>query len=385
MKSFKKIAAILLVMMTLSTFVFISAAAEFQPSPIQTPLPALTKAVPSISITASSVEVTVGKTISMTAETEDGATPKITWSSSDSSVAAVDENGTVKGKKAGKVTITASAEIGGKTVSDSMPIYVVTGNNVIKDLLKEKQVLGYKYSYRDDYYYTNDKKCWQSNFGFGPLYDIVAPYVLLEYDYVRIFFTYEDKDWMIQFWKGQYGLLFFGSEQGVYTKPHSDKKDGLFTFYQCADEKDWLDMEMTLFHDEKGNGNYVRQFSRDYGKYWWCTGFKPGHLRIEEPAKELRTVGTITLKDEEMTKLFVEGLKKCGFKQAKNTDSIGLDEFYADGNSVHFTWQNISHAETTMPIKIAGGMLIGANVIAAIVGLFAIIAMLLGAGIIFIL
>ena len=49
-----------------------------------------------------------------------------------------------------------------------------------------------------------DKKAWQYNFGFGKIYDFVSPYLLLEYDYVRVFFEYEGKDWMIQMWKGNY-------------------------------------------------------------------------------------------------------------------------------------------------------------------------------------
>ena len=182
---------------------------------------------------------------------------------------------------------------------------------------------------------------------------------------------------MIQLWKGQYGLLFYGAEQGVYNKPHSDKENSIFTLYKCADRSDWLDMDMTLYHDATGDGNYERVLSRDYGKYWWCTGFKQGHLRQQEPASELRTAGTITLKDAEMTRLFTEGLKELGFTEATDQNDIGLDAFYADGNSVRFVWQNINDAETTMPIKYASYMALGGlgAVLAFFIGIFAFMAM----------
>ena len=185
---------------------------------------------------------------------------------------------------------------------------------------------------------------------------------------MRVYFTYAGKDWMIQLWKGQYGMVFYGAETGVYTKNHTEREPGVFTVYQCAKEGDWLDMDMTMYHDTTGFGTYHREFTRDYGRYWWCTGFKRGHLRVEEPARELRTTGTITLKDEEMTRLFTEGLLKCGFQLVAPDAALSPDTFSVDGTNVRYMWQNISHAETTMPIKAVAV----ANVIAPILGPFAL-------------
>ena len=331
---------------------------------------------PQVSITADNVEVELNKTIGLHAEVQGFEnTPTLIWKSDDPSVAAVDENGTVKGKIIGRTAISVTASDGQTEAHDSMVIHVTKDRNAIQHLIEHKQVLGYKYSFRDDYYYTNDKNCWQSNYGFAKFYDLVAPYMLLEYDYVRVYFTYAGKDWMIQLWKGQYGLLFYGAEQGVYTRSHSDEAPNIFTMYNCAGKSDWLDMEMTLYHDRSGNGSYVRELSRDYGKYWWCTGFKEGHLRRQEPATELRTAGTITLKDAEMTRLFTEGLKELGFQEAASKDNIGLDAFYTDGNSVRFVWQNINDAETTMPIKYAAALGGIGTVLAFFVGIFAFMAM----------
>lgn len=303
-----------------------------------------------ISVSAPSMSIVKGQKITMQAEVTGVSVSDLKWSSSDPRVATIDENGVVTGKNVGRTLITASCEQNGTVVHGDFMLYVVTQKNAIKDLLESRQILSYKYSYKDDYYYTDNHANWQKNFGFEKLYDLVAPYVGMEYDYVRVFFPYDGKDWMIQLWKGQYGPVFYGCEVGVYNKEHSDKADTVLTNYACAKEDDWLDMEMSLYHD-KGNGEYQREFTADYDSYWWCTGFKPGHLRQQEPATELRQVSRITFKDAEMTRLFVEGFEKCGFKQVASKEQVGLDEFAVEGNDVYYTWQNISDAENTMPIK----------------------------------
>ncbi len=304
-----------------------------------------------------SLTVAVRRTVQMTASvTNVEIQPEITWTSLNEKVATVDRNGLVRGVGEGKAVIIASAEVDGETLTGEFSINVVTGGNLFKDLLVKQQILSYQYSYHDDYYYTNDKDAWQYNFGFGKIYDLAAPYILLEYDYIRVFFTYEDKDWMLQMWKGQYGMIFYGGEIGIYNRPHSEKGVNDWTMYNCPAEEDWLDMEMTLYHCEK-NGTWKREFTREYGKYWWCTGFKNGHLRKEEPANELRMVGRITFKDEEMQKIVSDGFKECGLKEVESKDSIGLDQYYAEGKDVYFTWQNISEAESTMAIKVSVGII----------------------------
>lgn len=295
------------------------------------------------------------KKIQMTATvTNVDVQPQITWSSSDEGIATVDENGVVKGISVGEAIIFATAEVDGKVLQGEFSINVVSSSNLIRNLLEDRQVLSYQYSYIDDYYYTNDKEAWQYNFGFGKIYDFVSPYILLEYDYIRIFFTYEDKDWMLQMWKGQYGLIFYGGEIGIYNKEHSEDGINEWTMFNCPAEEDWLNMEMTLWHEQL-DGTWKREFSREYDKYWWCTGFKNGHVRQEEPADELRLTGRITFKDAEMTKLVADGFAECGLVKASSKGNIATDGYYVDGNDIYFSWQNISEAESTMAIKVSLG------------------------------
>ena len=328
---------------------------------------------PSVSITASSIEVPLLQSVQLSADVQNvSGNPSFQWKSSDPLKAMVDKNGKVTGIAVGKVTVTVTASVDGLTLTDAIDLYVVRRSNGIRDFLKSRQVLSYKYSYQDDYYYTNDKASWQKAFGFSKFYDLVAPYALLETDYLRVKFPYGGKDYMIQFWKGQYGLLFYGSEIGIYTKRHSDRADNTFTLYQCASKDDFMNMEMTLYHDTTGFGTYTRQFTRPYDSYWWCTGFKAGHLRVEEPARELRVESRITLKNEEMAGLFCNALEQCGLTKATG-DSIGVDQYTQNGADVRLVWQNLSHAETTMPVKVMAG----ANVLAFFMGPLAFMSTLL--------
>lgn len=335
-------------------------------------------------LTSESLTVVTGKTVQMTAKVTNVETqPEIIWSSSDKSVATVD-GGVVKGISVGKAVITAEAVVDGEKIKGDFSINVVTSSNFLKDLLEQQQILSYQYSYVDDYYYTNDKEAWQYNFGFGKIYDFVAPYLLLEYDYVRVFFAYEDKDWMLQMWKGQYGMIFYGGEIGIYNKEHTGDEVKEWTMFSCPGEDDWLNMEMTLWHEDI-NGNWNREFTRDFGKYWWCTGFKNGHLRQEEPADELRMTGMIEFKDEKMASIVADGLEECGFKVASSKDNIGLDQIFVEGKNISFCWQNISDAESTMAIKIGMGLLSSLYlmpffpILLPFVGFFAILVLLASA------
>ncbi|MBQ2812202.1 MAG: DUF4474 domain-containing protein [Clostridia bacterium] len=361
MKSkFTKALALLLAVLTLGYIVSVGAYAAGTNTAAKSTTHALV-------LTSEATAVAIGRTIQMTAKVSNvDKQPTITWSSSDASIASVDSNGAVKGKAVGKVIIKASAKVDGKTVTGEFAIDVIKNEKPIQNYLVNHQVLSYQYSYVDDYYYTNDKKAWQKHFGFGKIYDIASPYLLLEYDYIRIFFTYENKDWMIQFWKGQYGMIFYGGEVGVYNRAHSEEGVNDWTFYGCAKEEDWLAMDMTLYHQNL-NGEFVREFTREYDKYWWCTGFKNGHLREEEPADELRLAGRITFKSEEMAQIVYDGLLECGFKKGKKADHTAIDTVYKDGKDLHYSWQNISEAESTMAIKVVGG----AAVTAVLLPLFA--------------
>lgn len=330
----------------------------------------------SIKITADSSAVYRFKTLQLKADQSN-----VQWSTSDKSVATVDENGLVTGIAVGRADITATKTIGDKEITGTFEVKVIERANLVSAYLSKNAILSYKYSYVDDYYFVSQNDAWQGNFGFNRMYDIAAPYILLEYDYVRVFFTYQEKDWMVQLWKGQYGLVFYGCEAGIYNKPASEEEDTVFTTYKATAGNNRPYMQTTLYHDALHNGNYKREFTTPYEQTWWSTGFKTGHLTVQEPASELRQQGVIKFKNAEMAELFEQGLKECGFVQAESKETEP-DTFYRDGASVYYTWQNISEAETTMGVKYTAGSLAFLNISGFFAAVILIIASMFGMAII---
>ena len=212
--------------------------------------------------------------------------------------------------------------------------------------LSENQVAGYRYQPDGDYFYTDDKECWQKNAGYNEFYDNYAPAAAMFIDQIRIRFTYENKDWMLQLWKGQYGWLFVGAETGVYTAPEGTYKGGKgdANHYDCASKEDWLYMQLDCYWSKNNDGHYKKIFTREYDKYWWATGFVWGQLtKYSKPRTELKAKNRITFKSEEMASLFVQGLKEAGFVRALGADQLVDDSYYQSGKDVWLLWTSIQH------------------------------------------
>lgn len=182
--------------------------------------------------------------------------------------------------------------------------------------------LGYLYDKDGNFYYTN-KDPWQRYFGFNKVYDFGAQFVFMFFDTARIKFRYDNMDWMVEFWKGQYGGVFVGAEIGVYYKPTSRTVE----HYDAVPDKDTLAMEMTFYR----KGEPI--LTREYGRYWWCTGFVPGKLDKYSDRSELQIGARITMKDRIMLKSFVNGLETC-----REFKFVEGDNYYVDGLDVFINW-----------------------------------------------
>ena len=213
------------------------------------------------------------------------------------------------------------------------------GDDILVD--NGNQFLGYKYDVEGDFYYTDDKECWQSNAGYNEIYDNMAAFIMMNIDQVRIHFTYDKQDWMIQLWKGQYGNLLVGAEIGVYTAPMGSYTGevGDVNHYNCADKEDWLKMEMTMYWKENNKGSYKLAFEREYDYYWWATGFVKGQLtKYTAPRTELKMKAHITFKSTEMASCFVQGMIDSGFEKALGSNQLVDDSFYQKDEDVWLLW-----------------------------------------------
>lgn len=198
----------------------------------------------------------------------------------------------------------------------------VTDPNIQEAAKQSRSFLDYKYNETGNYYYT-DADPWQRMFGFNAAYDFGAQFVYMYFDTARIKFAYDNKDWMVEMWKGQYGAVFIGAEIGVYYKP----KDRTIEHYDSVSDDDALYMEMTLYR----NGDEL--LSREYTRYWWCTGFVPGKLKKYSDRSELNLKARITLDNKRMLNAFVGGLESC-----KEYDFVKGKSYRVDGLDVFINW-----------------------------------------------
>ncbi len=181
--------------------------------------------------------------------------------------------------------------------------------------LAESGVAGYLYDPDEKCFYTSSDP-WQRKVGYNEIFDVISPVTFIDFDTVRFGFDYNDKNWIIQMWKGQYGLFFYGAEIGVYNKP----ADRTIEHYDSVPDEDRLMMSMDFYNKD------VRKFSRPYYSYWWCTGFIPGN--VFGAFSNLRVDARITMKDYDMLVAFKDSIDSNEAAAEDITYSVkGLDVF----------------------------------------------------------
>lgn len=296
-----------------------------------------TAAVKSVLLSERALTMYIGdsKQLTATVSPSDAKDKKVNWTSGNDKIASVNANGVVLAKTEGTTTITC--------VSNENPA-VTASCAIAVTKAPTGAVLSYKYNEGEEFFYIEDDP-WQRQFGFNRLYDQAAPVTVMFYDTVRIKFNHGGEDWMIQLWKGQYGLVFIGSEIGVYIK---DPKQTV-EHYNCADNDHLLKMEMSLYNGD----NWL--FTRTYEPYWWITGFVPGSLtRFKDPSS-LTMLARVTLRDNAMKDLFVKGLEENGFTSGYGGFST-VNTYKVDGTSVYFNWRGGESPLTKVRFDAAGGV-----------------------------
>jgi hypothetical protein len=194
---------------------------------------------------------------------------------------------------------------------------------------------------------------WQSKTGFCSMYDETSPAVIsaiIDCEPVR--FKYNHKEWMIELWKGQYGLET-GAEIGVYNlgtpkpvplpkleqlakhlperfaNPFIAKARAADKAAQAAADKtatvvrsDWLacaeiDDRLTMSFTLYKNGQPL--FHRGPEQHWWLTGFKWGMV---SETTDLKAKVEIECKDAAMRDAFVEALTRLGYRDVETREKF---------------------------------------------------------------
>lgn len=160
-------------------------------------------------------------------------------------------------------------------------------------------VAGFSYNSEKDIFYST-MNAWQKNFGYSHLYDVAAPLFRMIIDTEPIRFSYNDKQWLITFWKGQYGIVT-GAEIGIYcTKEKKIRKN---TVYLPVSDNERLDMSFILYKNGK-------KLIKIKARHWWLAAFKLGEF---SKLKELDMDINLIFPNREMLEAFVKAFKKLGY------------------------------------------------------------------------
>lgn len=176
-------------------------------------------------------------------------------------------------------------------IKDVQDLLFASDPNTASEILTKA---GFAYDDEQGIYYT-PLYPWQRNFGYNVGFDMAAPMAGMVFDTLRIEFPYDDREWMVQIWKGQYGITA-GAEIGLYNRDPEKVMQ-----YDCADDEDLIEMQFDFYNQ----GEYV--FSRGPEKHWWLTGFKIFHMGIPFT---ITMDMTLKFTDNAMATAFLQSLKK---------------------------------------------------------------------------
>ena len=180
-----------------------------------------------------------------------------------------------------------------------------TDEEKLKDINDALEIYGFLFDIEQDIVYSSLHPP-QRKLGYCSLYDELAPSLNMIIDCEPIYFEYGGKRWLIEFWKGQYGMTT-GGEVGVYATGKKDVEiPDVFTgtFYESVSDKYLLQMKYIL----KKNDNQIIEREE---RHWWLTGFDVGLFSKPE---ELSLKIEITFPYLDMQRAFIDGLYYAGYK-----------------------------------------------------------------------
>lgn len=143
----------------------------------------------------------------------------------------------------------------------------------------------------------------QRAFGYTALYDSYAPHFNMVFDCLPVCFDYGEHTWLIEFWKGQYGINL-GCEVGIY------KADGLVpsilqktTLFHSVKDSEMLPLSIRLYR----NGCKLSHLCAR--RHWWLTIF---HMGVYTDPEDLSAEIEITFPCMEMLTAFIGALEAQG-------------------------------------------------------------------------
>ena len=181
---------------------------------------------------------------------------------------------------------------------------------------------GYYYDHCQGTFHTT-LDAWQREFGYGRLFDLAAPHFNMVFDSLPVYFDYDGRTWLIEFWKGQYGINI-GAEVGIYKSDRIlNKSEYAKEFFQAVEDHELFPICMNLYYGEEILACICKH-------HWWLTAFKMG--RIANP-KGLSLDVSLTFPDCEMLNAFIDALAQ---------NPLGPENIRGNGLNISFLFDSCS-------------------------------------------
>ncbi len=185
---------------------------------------------------------------------------------------------------------------------------------------------------------------YQRKFGFNKYYDMGAMFVNFYLQTIRAYFTYDNKDWLIELWKGEYAMATVGCEVGFYYREHNqsllENPGADWLLYKSVEDEDAMPVSMKLWQYVKATDE-TPVMKIDYSKRncWWAADFETGVLEKHRDQTTLVMVATIDFPTTKMRDLFTEQLDNKGFREGSINAYHNVDRYDVDGRTVTICWR----------------------------------------------
>ena len=166
----------------------------------------------------------------------------------------------------------------------------------VEEFNQELHPSGFAYDEQHDIFYALDD-AWQRGYGYHESYDYMAPHFNMIMDCEPIRFQYHHRYWLLELWKGQYGVCT-GAEIGLYV---SD--DG--RVYHCVTEEEEIQMGFVLL-------KHGKVLAKRYEKHWWLTAFVLGEY---SKPKDLTLMVELNLGSLEFCLAVINALRDLGYNR----------------------------------------------------------------------
>ena len=165
---------------------------------------------------------------------------------------------------------------------------------------------GYQYFPKQDIFFSSFD-AWQRKFGYTHSYDCLASYFNMVFDSEPVYFNYENHTWLIEFWKGQYGINT-GAEIGIYRADGivAENKRKKEFFHTIPDEE----IPVFLIRLHRNTDQCAQTIADLSMPHWWLAVFQMGCFSKPD---DLCAEFGIQFSDEGMAYAFYDALVRLGY------------------------------------------------------------------------